>query len=265
MTLGDLIGAIKLGQKQPGKSAVLQKVAEVTKAPNWSVGISTLQKACNGNGVLQPEDKAKLLTNWEEQKQSLLDYISRLILDAGQTATALGIPKADEYKKELLCKAVRMQFAEFFKSDAGIDVDNIIPDVYQKLLENPDAEPIISTPLTPGDAAHDYSKCKHYNMDIYGTIQHEIELQNMGNVPWVNRRLVFVDEKNKVRPTPVELAIPETSKNGIVKFIIELHGRGSEGRSILRWRMVNANNADCFPGEPDKFHIETETAFTPSN
>lgn len=44
MTLGDLIEAIKLGQKQPGKSAVLQKVAEVTKAPNWGVGTSTLQK-----------------------------------------------------------------------------------------------------------------------------------------------------------------------------------------------------------------------------
>lgn len=104
MTLGDLIEAIKLGQKQPGKSAVLQKVAEVTKAPNWGVGTSTLQKACNGNGVLQPEDKAKLLTNWDEQKQNLLDYISSLILDAGQTAIALGIPKADEYKKSCYVK-----------------------------------------------------------------------------------------------------------------------------------------------------------------
>lgn len=120
-------------------------------------------------------------------------------------------------------------------------------------------------PLYPRDAAHDYSKCKRYRMDIYGTTQHVMELQNMGDIPWVNRRLVFVDEKNKVRPAPVELAIPETRKNGIAKFVIQLHGRGSEGRSILRWRMVDANNADCFPGEPEKFHIETETTFTPSN
>ena len=264
MRIENLIEGLLKGHTRYAKRYVLTDLA---KALSVSIGVSdaTLDKICNGSIVMQPDIKQTFMTNWAHKQQEVLTCLNTLIQNTEMVAAALGLPKADEYKKELLCKAVRMQFAEFFKPDAGVDVDNIIPDVYQKLLENPDAEPVVSTPLTPGDAAHDYSKCKHYKMDIYGTIQHEIELQNMGNVPWVNRRLVFFDEKNKVLPAPVELAIPETSKNGIVKFIVELHGRGSEGRSILRWRMVDANNADCFPGEPDKFHIETETTFTPSN
>lgn len=263
MKIGELAKALLEGHTRYAKWRILDDLSKVLNV-SLGVGNKMLEKICDG-GNMHPDTKQAFMTNWVPRQAEVLTYLDGLIQDVGRVSTALGIPKADEYKKELLCKAVRMQFEEFFKADVGTDVTNIIPAVYQKLLQNPGTEPIISMPLYPRDAAHDYSKCKHYQMDIYGAVQHEIELQNMGDVPWVNRRLVFVDEKNKVRPAPVELAIPETRKNGIVKFVIELHGRGSEGRSILRWRMVDANNADCFPGEPEKFHIETETTFTPSN
>ncbi len=263
MKIGELAKALLEGHTRHAKWRVL---AELSKALDVSLGVGEkmLEKICNG-GKMHLDTKRAFMTNWETRQAEVLTYLNALIQDVGRVSIALGIPKADDYQKDLLCKAVRLQFAKFFREDTGVDVENSIPNVYQNLLENLEAEPIISTPLYPGDAAHDFSKCKHYQMDIYGTAQHEMELQNIGSVPWRNRRLMFLNENAKVRPVLMELVIPETGKNGIVKLAIDLQGRGAEGRSILRWRMVDANAADCFPGEPDKFHIEIETIFTPNN
>lgn len=264
MTLSDLIDAIKIGHRKLGKSTVLQGIANAANAV-LGVGVSTLQKACNGNGVLQPDIKSALLLHWDDKEQNVLDYIGSIIKDPAQTAISLGIPKADDYKKDLLCKAVRMQFAVFFSSDAGDDVNNIIPDAYQKLLDDPNSMPVVGASLYPGDMAHDYSPNKRRQMDIYGTLQYEMEVQNTGKIPWINRRLMFVNENQAVRPASMDMPIPETRPSSIIKFAIELYGRGGEGTSFLRWKMVDAEGNDCFPQEPDKFHLEIETTFTPKN
>ena len=180
-------------------------------------------------------------------------------------ANALGIPGSDEYNKALLCKAVRFQFAAFFDDAAGIDVENHIPDIYQKLLENPDALPVVGGALYPGDAAHDYTKCKQYQIDVYGSLLYEMELQNIGKVPWVNRTMVFAEEGAKIRPSSARIPIPETRPNGIVKLQFTLSGRGAEGTTYMCWKMVDANGNDCFPKEPDKFHMEIITVFTPND
>lgn len=263
VTLGDLIDAIKkVGNGRLAKSTVLQELANAANA-NLCVGVSTLQKACNQNGVLQNDVKARMLANWGAREQQVLAYIDGLIKDVNQTATLLGVPKTGSYDKSLLCKAIRYQFEAFFADDAGTVVDNNIPEIYQKLLENPDAKPVIGVAYYSGDAAHDYSKCRRYTIDIYGTLQHEIELQNTGTVPWVSRSLVFADEKASVRPSRFSMLIPETSPKGIVKLRIDLAGRGAECSTRVRWKMVDSNGHDCFPAEPNKFYCDIETTFTP--
>lgn len=264
VTMGELIEAIKIGNGKLGKSTALRKIATVAGATLY-VGDSTLQKACNGNGILQCDVKASIMTNWNAKEKDVLAYIDCLIKDIGQTAMKLGIPHADEYNKELLCKAVRYQFAAFFDAAAGIDVDNHIPDLYQKLLDDPNAMPVVGAALYPGDAAYDYSRCKRYEMDVYGTLHYEMELQNTGKIPWVNRTMVYVDEGAKVRPSINRIPIPEKHPNGIVKLHFDLIGRGAEGTSNIRWKMVDANGEDCFPNEPDKFHMEIITTFTPKD
>lgn len=263
MTLGELIEALKIGNGKLGKSAVLRKIATVAGATLY-VGDSTLQKACNGNGILQSDVKASIMTNWNAREKDVLAYIDWLIKDIEQTATRLGIPKADDYNKELLCKAVRYQFAIFFDT-AGTEVDNHIPDVYQRLLDDPNAIPIITAALYPGDAAYDYSKSKRQEMDVYGILHYEMELQNMGKIPWVNRAMVYVDEGAMVRPSIDRIPIPEKQPNAIVKLHFDLTGRGAEGTSYMRWKMVDANGEDCFPNEPDKFYLEIKTIFTPKD
>lgn len=263
MKINELIENLLKGHARYAKWRVLQELANILGA-SLGVGQGMLEKVCNGNASLHADTKQAFMGNWSIKEKEVLVFLNSLIQDEGIVATALGIPKADEYKKDLLCKAIRMQFEAFFSSEA-IDKDNIIPDAYQQLLENPSFSPIVCVAFYPGDAAHDFSKNKYYQMDIYGILQHEIELQNRGKITWVNRRLAFINENQMVRPTTMDIPIPETRTNGIVKFTIKLYGRGGEGRSNLRWRMLDADGNDCFPQEPDKFHLEIETIYTPSN
>lgn len=262
VTMGEMLDAIKKGNGKLAKSTVLKGIATAAGA-NLYTGVSTIQKACNGNGVLPPDDKASIMMNWESREHEVLAYISDLIKDVDYAAIKLGVAKAESYDKGLLCKAVRFQFATFFDNSAGIDVDNHIPDIYQKLLENPKTIPVIGGALYSGDAAHDYSKCKRCQIEVFGSLQYEMELQNTGKISWVNRAMVFEGKNAKVRSSPERVQIPETRPNGIVKLQFTLFGRGVEGTTNMCWKMVDANGNDCFPKEPDKFHMEISTTFTP--
>lgn len=263
MRIGDLIAALLKGHTRYAKWRVLNDLAN-TLGTALGVGDKMLEKICD-DGKMHIDTKHAFLINWDVRESDVLSYLSKQIQDVRQVANAIGIPSSKEYNKDLLCKAVKYQFAAFFADDAGIDVDNNIPDVYQKLLDNPDAIPVIGGAQYHGDAAHDHTKCKHHQIEVYGSIQYEMELQNTGKIPWVNRAMVLMNEDAKVHSTVKRVPIPETRPNGIVKLQFVLCGRGAEGTTLICWKMVDANGEDCFPAEPDKFHVEIETIFNPND
>lgn len=263
MKIGELTAALLVGHTRYAKWRVLKDLAN-TLGTALGVGDKMLEKICE-DGKMHSDTKHAFMTNWDLREPDVLSYLSDLIQDVRRVADALGVPASNAYDKSLLCKAVRFQFAAFFDDAAGTDIDNHIPDVYRKLVENPDAAPVVGGALYPGDAAYDYTQCKRHQIDVYGSLQYEMELQNVGKISWVNRVMVFSEKDAKVRPSSVRIQIPETRPNGIVKLQFELSGRGAEGSSYMRWKMVDANGEDCFPKEPDKFHMEIITTFTPYN
>lgn len=263
MKIGDLASALLVGHTRYAKWRVLQDLAN-TLGTALGVGEKMLEKICV-DGKMHIDTKHAFMNNWDAREPGVLSYLNDLIQDVHRVADALGLPASDDYDKSLLCKAVRFQFAAFFDDVAGTDVDNHIPDIYQKLLENPDAAPIIGGALYPGDAAYDYTKCKHHQMDVYGSLQYEMELQNTGKIPWVNRAMIFEGRNAKIRPGAEKVQIPETRPNGIVKLQFTLSGRGAEGTTHMCWKMVDANDNDCFPKEPDKFYMEIITTFLPND
>lgn len=265
MKLVDLLQGLLISKGRYAKYRVLKEIAGVLDS-NWGLGQSSLEKIARGDSSMEisVETKERLMVNWDKYEDKLLDYLETLVDDVVKVASALGVAAKCEHKKRLLCKAVREQFRLFFDpTNTDIDCQNVIPDVYAQLLEKPEIPATVHQVLYPGDEAQDFSSQKNYTMDIYDSVTHVMELQNRGSVYWVNRKLIYVDDNCHVRPSSKAFDIPETGKSGIIKIPIGLAGRGSVGTAILRWRMVDANGADCFPSEPDKFRVTVVTKFNP--
>lgn len=91
------------------------------------------------------------------------------------------------------------------------------------------------------------------------------EVVNASNTYWVERRLVCVDERFEVRrkskdtclrtgrhyggltPDKYHLSIPLTAPNERITLSVQFRAPKEPGTVISFWKMVNANNEDCFP------------------
>lgn len=114
MKIGELAKALLEGHTRYAKWRVLDDLSKVLNV-SLGVGNKMLEKICDG-GNMHPDTKQAFMTNWVPRQAEVLTYLDSLIQDVGRVSTALGIPKADEYKKELLCEAVQVTIFGIFQS-----------------------------------------------------------------------------------------------------------------------------------------------------
>ena len=98
----------------------------------------------------------------------------------------------------------------------------------------------------------------------YEVIQVKINILNSGSVPWINRRLIFKQEKTSC-PIPKaerEISIPDIEPNNYFTKTIEFETRGSEGEFVCHYIMQDSDGNDCFPNR-NTFDIRIKVTFIP--
>lgn len=178
---------------------------------------------------------------------------------------AFGIPPSAEENKELLCRALAIQFKAFIDSTTD-EADDIVAIEYQKLLAEPQKDVSNSyqpsSVLYPGDQVYLKTKFRQiYQANIYEKILHTWEFENVGTQTWRGRKLYFSNH-DAVRPRADTnyIDIPDTPPHKSVKITASIDTRGFEGTTECRWIMVDSGNNDCFPNS-STFTIVIKTKF----
>lgn len=178
---------------------------------------------------------------------------------------AFGIPPTAEENKELLCRALSIQFKAFVDSTTD-EADDIVAIEYQKLLAEPQKDVTNSyqpsSVLYPGDQVYLKTQFRPtYQANIYEKILHTWEFENIGSQTWRGRKLYFSNH-DAVRPRADTnyIDIPDTPPHKSVKITASIDTRGFEGTTECRWIMVDSGNNDCFPNS-STFTIVIKTKF----
>ncbi len=89
------------------------------------------------------------------------------------------------------------------------------------------------------------------------------EIQNIGHIPWVGRRIICIDEEIEIRPksprlsgisrqrglVPAcrEIPLPRVTPGESIKVAVELQAPPYPCTAISYWKMVDGNGDYCFP------------------
>ncbi len=163
---------------------------------------------------------------------------------------AFGIPKSIERNKKYIAGALAEQVKIFIESDSE-DVENVVPTEYQKQqIKKETSNCYIGKPLYTNDSVWVENCGKILVKGFYEKFIHTWVIHNIGKVNWHSRKLVFVNAgDNDIVPTAnmLEISIPDTMPNGIVKVAAEFDARGDENKYICKWEMQDADGNNCFP------------------
>ena len=220
------------------------------------------RKLCNGRKPLTIAMKKDIRQTF--RLNDLTEFLSNNIQDnkVKDVVTAFGFPKSINVSKNFLAQAIARQYELIFTSD-GDEVENIVWNEYQKIAndqEESDFSKYMS--LYPGDAVNDYSNINWIEANTYEIIKAKFDILNSGSVPWINRKLVFVQEKTScpIPKTEREITIPNTEPNERFIKEIEIETRGSEGDFHCHFEMRDADGNNCFPNR-NSFDIRIKVIF----
>lgn len=222
------------------------------------------KKLCNGSKKLTDKMKEKALESFSEKKLS--DFFFENIQDSNlqNLSTSLGFNISIVPDKKNLSLAIARQYHLIFTSKDN-DVENIILSEYQKIAAGHISNGIEhSKALYDGDSANRLSSNEWIEANTYEVIQVKIDIANSGSVYWINRKLVFKQEKTScpIPKTEREIDIPAVAPNNHFTKTIEFETRGSEGDFICHYIMQDTDGNDCFPNR-NTFDIRIKVTFIP--
>lgn len=177
-------------------------------------------------------------------------------------ASAFGFPSSMKPDKDFLAKAIARQYELIFTSD-GSEVENIVWNEYQRIANDQEESDFSKyMPLYPGDAVNNYSNINWIEANTYEIIKVKFDIQNIGSVTWLNRKLVFIKEKTScpIPRTECEINIPNIEPQQNFTKEIEMETRGSEGDFHCHFEMRDADGNNCFPNR-NSFDIHIKVVF----
>ncbi|MCT7724455.1 MAG: hypothetical protein N5839_00745 [Lactobacillus iners] len=177
-------------------------------------------------------------------------------------ASAFGFPSLIKPDKDFLAQAIARQYELIFTSDDS-EVENIVWNEYQRIANDQEESDFSKyMPLYPGDAVNDYSNINWIEANTYEIIKVKFDIQNIGSVTWLNRKLVFIKEKTScpIPRTECEINIPNIEPQQNFTKEIEIETRGSEGDFCCHFEMVDSNGNNCFPNR-NIFDIRLRISF----
>lgn len=222
------------------------------------------RKLCNGGKPLTTQMKHTVLKSFN--LENLSKFLSNNMQDdkIQDVATAFGFPQSIVLKKDVLSQALARQYQLIFISDDN-DVENIIYNEYQRIT-NEQAEYDWSTSKTlyQDDSATNFGNLHWIEAKTYEIIEVKFDIRNAGSVPWINRKLVFMQEKTScpIPRTERTISIPKIEPNDHFTKYVEFETRGSEGDFICHFEMQDADGKNCFPNR-NIFDIRIRVTFTP--
>ena len=172
------------------------------------------RKLCNGTKPLTIDMKKDI--RQALRLNDLTEFLSNNMKDdkIQDVATAFGFPSSIKLNKDFLAQAIARQYELIFTSD-GSEVENIVWNEYQRIANDQEESDFSKyMPLYPGDAVNDYSNINWIEANTYEIIKVKFDIQNIGSVTWLNRKLVFIKEKTSC-PIPVSythLTLPTTER-----------------------------------------------------
>ena len=214
------------------------------------------------NRSLTPEIKASFQNH--VRLDDLTGFISQNMKrdSFAQCMEEFGVPSDAAQDLEKFARALAMQFNLFVNTEDD-DVPDSVWQVYQTLLKGSEItqEDLRGARYKGDDVYVDIGNRKHI-ADCYEIVHHEWRLQNRGEVPWRNRRLVLMNQA-EIHPRPVQTIIPiqDTDPGEFTKIATNIDARGFEGDFECKWEMQDADSENCFPNKKWEFNISIRVAF----
>lgn len=221
------------------------------------------KKLCSGKKPLTEEMKKTVRGNFNFD--GLVKFLSTNMQDdkIQDVATTFGFPISVKLNKDFLAQAIARQYELIFTNDDS-EVENIVWNEYQRISDGQEASDFDkSKPLYQGDSAHNYSNMNWIESETYKIIKAKFDIQNSGSVAWINRKLVFIQEKTSC-PIPKaerEINIPNIEPTQHFIKEVEIETRGSEGDFRCHFEMQDIDGNNCFPNR-NTFDIRIRITFS---
>lgn len=220
------------------------------------------RKLCNGTKPLTIDMKKDI--RQALRLNDLTEFLSNNIQDdkIQDVATAFGFPSSIKLNKDFLAQAIARQYELIFTNNDS-EVENIVWNEYQRISDGQEASNFSKyMPLYPGDAVNGYSNINWIEANTYEIIKVKFDIQNIGSVTRLNRKLVFRKEKTScpIPRTECEIDIPNIEPQQTFTKEIEMETRGSEGDFCCHFEMVDSNGNNCFPNR-NIFDIRLRISF----
>ncbi len=104
---------------------------------------------------------------------------------------------------------------------------------------------------------------QNYQVTFYKKITHTWVIHNMGSNVWTGRYLKCMDGDDvSIRPSKKTIPIPDVNPTEIIKLSVEYDSRGKENKAMSVWKMMDANNQDCFPGDTNVLNVVIDVVNT---
>ncbi|MGL5973150.1 MAG: NBR1-Ig-like domain-containing protein [Oscillospiraceae bacterium] len=224
------------------------------------------KKLCNGSKPLTQKLKSSFPRDLNQDTVS--DLLKKHIKaeKVRDVMTAFAIPISAKEDISILAKALAEQFRLLIESVEN-DVDDIVAAEYQRLLSNPTAMGIATTPKTPlytDDNAWvlDFIPERRYTLKCYDEFQYTWHIRNNGKQIWRGRKFCFINS-TEVRPRTSEncINIPDVSPGQDIKIAANFDARGFEGLFNCIWEMQDIDGNNCFPNDKNLFVITLNVEF----
>lgn len=169
----------------------------------------------------------------------------------------IGIPRKKSVDLEAWVAALADQLQMIIHENK--EEPEIIMDSYQKYLNSPKKiEERYIQPLYSNDRiwVENTPSDQNYQVSFYEKITHTWVIHNMGPNIWAQRYLKCMDGKDvSIRPSDRKIPIPDVKPNGIIKISTVFDARGKENKATSVWKMMDANDQDCFPDDRHALNV----------
>jgi hypothetical protein len=163
------------------------------------------------------------------------------------------------------------QFIEFAISQND-DVSFVLPDVIDKLQNNPPKDPAKITPedlspFYPGDDLQLIGEhpAQNHEVTFYEEFDHQWTIKNTGTVTWVDRVFECTNQsKTRIKAMNVAVAVPETRPGDEVFLTVQFDARHFEGTFESIWEMKDKTGRLCFPDKNKALKVMATVINTPN-
>lgn len=246
----------------PNQKVFVEKLFKSTGA-SLQYSPDYYQKLFNGGKALT-SDISEQIPNpiqHENVEQFLMQFFD--VTHASEAMDKVGIPKSEvNLQAWVAALADQLQIIIHQNED---ERETIIAS-YQAYLNNPekrDVRYIRTLYRNDGLWVENPPIEQNYQVAFYKKITHTWVIHNMGKVTWKDRCLKCMDEEDvSIRPSKRVIPIQTVEPNKIVKLSVDFDSRGKENKAISVWKMMDANNQDCFPGDTNVLNVVIDVVNT---